>query len=325
MEMTEVFDSLKKLQGVLVSRYEIEKQIESAPKQLGSQEEFLCTLEKEMNAKDAEYQTIKENVEKLKVELEDAVTSRENGEKNMDNVTTHREYEALDKQIAEASIREKEVRASLQKEEKRLEESLASLENSKSLIDSQKAELDEGRSVLDKQVAEFKSQLDDLKKSEDEISSRLDEKYQETVHKFHSIIKRNSEGIVAVRNGVCMGCHMILPAQFANEVRGGEKILFCPYCSRILFYEETGEEEQESFLDLDETGSLADFLSDEEDDFSDDSEDDSFAAQGEDGYDSSSDDGFSSSGDDGIVDDEDDEDEGEDELDDDGDSESDAE
>lgn len=44
MEMTEVFDSLKKLQGVLVSRYEIEKQIESAPKRLGSQEEFLCTL-----------------------------------------------------------------------------------------------------------------------------------------------------------------------------------------------------------------------------------------------------------------------------------------
>ena len=32
---------------------------------------------------------------------------------------------------------------------------------------------------------------------------------------------------------------MILPAQFANEVHDGNEILFCPYCSRILFYEES--------------------------------------------------------------------------------------
>ena len=31
---------------------------------------------------------------------------------------------------------------------------------------------------------------------------------------------------------------MILPAQFANTVREGENINFCPYCSRILFYED---------------------------------------------------------------------------------------
>ena len=39
-------------------------------------------------------------------ELEEAMKSREDGEKGMDNITTHREYEALEKQINEAKIKE---------------------------------------------------------------------------------------------------------------------------------------------------------------------------------------------------------------------------
>jgi hypothetical protein len=31
---------------------------------------------------------------------------------------------------------------------------------------------------------------------------------------------------------------MILPPQFVNTVRLGEHVEFCPYCSRILFYQE---------------------------------------------------------------------------------------
>ena len=72
---------------------------------------------------------------------------------------------------------------------------------------------------------------------------------------------------------------MILPAQFANEVHEGEKILFCPYCSRILFYQEIAEgEEAEDFLSMDETGTLADFddeFGDEYDEESDGTDDDS--------------------------------------------------
>ena len=59
---------------------------------------------------------------------------------------------------------------------------------------------------------------------------------------------------------------MFLPAQFANEVRKNEDILFCPYCSRILYYEETSEDQKQNF-----TGSLANL--DDDDDFEDDFED----------------------------------------------------
>ena len=66
---------------------------------------------------------------------------------------------------------------------------------------------------------------------------------------------------------------MILPGQFANEVRRGENILFCPYCSRILFYEESDENEDESYFNIDDAGSLADLDDEDEEEYEEDSYD----------------------------------------------------
>ena len=256
MATTDIFEKLKKLQTILVKKYELEQKIEEAPKQLGSQEELLSRMKKEYIEKNNEYETVKTNVGKLKLDLDEAVKSRENGEKGMDNIQTHREYEALEKQINEATERENEIRKDLQKEEKILEEIKETLKINEDMITAQENDLASSKESLNNELQSYNKELTSLKKSEDKITPDLD---QEILFKFQRIIQRNSEGIVAVRNGVCTGCHMILPAQFANIVREGENINFCPYCSRILFYEETGEEEvYDTYYNFEETGSLAD-------------------------------------------------------------------
>lgn len=255
MVMTEVFNRLKELQDVLAKKYELEQKIDESPKQLGSQDELLARLKKEYIEKSAAYDEVKSKVERLKIELAEAEASRESGEKGMDNITTHREYEALEKQISEATEREGAIRKDLQKEEKNLNELQEVLQSDEEMIKAQEADLNAGKENLEQEINGYKNELSDLENREKEIVPGLD---QEIVYKFQRIIKRNSEGIVAVRNGVCTGCHMILPAQFANEVHDGEKILFCPYCSRILFHEDVAEEDVQDFQSLGETGSLAD-------------------------------------------------------------------
>ena len=263
MATQDIFEKLKKLQNILVKKYELEKKIEEAPKQLSSQEELLARMKKEFIEKNNEYETVKSGVLQLKLELEQAVKSRENGEKGMDNIQTHREYEALEKQIQEATDKENEIRKELQKQEKILEEIKETLKINEDMISSQETDLSASKDSLNKELDSYNKELNSLKKSEDKITPDLD---QEILFKFQRIIQRNSEGIVAVRNGVCTGCHMILPAQFANIVREGENINFCPYCSRILFYEDTGEEDvYESYYNLDGAGNLSDL----DDDFSD--------------------------------------------------------
>ncbi|MGP1564646.1 MAG: zinc ribbon domain-containing protein [Treponema sp.] len=274
--MTEIFNKLKSLQVILGRKYELENKINEAPKQLDSQGVLLDRMRKEFIEKNHIYENIKEKVLQLKRELDEAVSARESGEKNMDSITTHREYEALEKQISEASAKEAEVRKSLQKEEKSLAELNDSIKTMEEMIKAQENDIAESRKTLDGQLDNLKAELVNLNNQENEIIPGLD---QEVLFKFQRIIQRNSEGIVAVKNGVCTGCNMILPAQFANEVHEGDSILFCPYCSRILFYEESEENTQETYFD--DAGSLADIEDDfiDEEEIDEDTEDELFDEQ----------------------------------------------
>ena len=141
------------------------------------------------------------------------------------------------------------------------------LKQDEQLIASQDTELNIGNQKLTEEINIFKNQLAKLEKKQAEIIPGID---PEIVYKFERIIKsKQGKGIVAVKGNVCDGCHMILPAQFANMVHSGDSIVFCPYCSRIIYYEEI-EGQEDEYFNIDDTGSLVDF----DDDFDDDDDDD---------------------------------------------------
>ncbi len=265
--MTEIFEKLKTLQDILVEKYSIEHEIEDSPKKLSVQDELLARLKKEFIVKNTEYEEARAKVLKLKADLAEAETARERGEKNMESISTHREYEVLEKSIKDSTELEQTVRKELQKEETNLNELNENLKQDEKLIVSQEKELNEGKDDLEKEISGMRKKLESLEKKETKLIPGID---PEIVFKFERIIRNKRTGIVAVRGNVCEGCHMILPAQFANEVHNGDEIHFCPYCSRILFYQEP-EDGESDFFQLDETGSLAGF---DEEDFSDEADDD---------------------------------------------------
>lgn len=289
MVTQDVIEILKKLQDILVKKYDLEAKRDEAPKQLSNQKDLLEKTQKEFIEEQTQYDSIKEKVSKLKEELEEAVKTREEGEKGVANSTTHREYEALEKQILEAKNKEEEVRKELQKEERDLAELDEKLKNSNELITFQKSELESAQNSINKKTDEYTAELNQLEKEVEEITKELNN--EEILFKFERIIQRNSEGIVTLKSGVCSGCHMILPADFANEVRQGDGIKFCPYCSRVLEYDEQSSEDTEDYFSLDSVGSLADFDdetfgededSDEEKDYDDNLYDDDLSDDGSD-------------------------------------------
>ena len=270
MVTTEYFENLKNLQSILVKKYDLEEKVESAPKQLGNQELLLSKAQKEFKDQQEAFDTLQSEIETLKSDLEAAVQAREAGEKGVAESTTHREFETLEKAIAEASEKEETARKELQQKEKESAELQENLKETEGLIEATQASLDESKASLNDEVDAYKAELAELQAEEDKITPNIG---QEDLFKFQRIIQRNSEGIVAVRNGVCTGCHMILPANFANQVREGENIKYCPYCSRILYYEEVSEDQQEDFFNIGAAGSLAGFDDDELDLELDDDED----------------------------------------------------
>ncbi len=273
MIMTEVLDKLKALQDILAQKNIVEASIGDAPKLLSTQEELLARLKKGYIEKNDLYEKVRFHIAELKSQLFEAESARERAEKAMDSINTQREYEALDKEIRAAGDSEQFVRKDMQKEERSFLELDEELKREESLIKQQEEELDERKQKLSAEISAMNKELSALNACEEEVSPGID---PETKFKLERIIKsKQGVGIVAIHGNVCTGCHMILPAQFANEVRIGDKIVYCPYCSRILYYLENEEGGNEYFNEED-AGSLSDlddFIDEDDETEGDDDED----------------------------------------------------
>jgi predicted nucleic acid-binding Zn-ribbon protein len=270
MTMDQVFSKLRSLQEILSEKFEVEREMEEIPKILATRTELLNRMKKSYLEKTQEYETKSRYIEELRNKALEAERVRESFEQQMDMIQTQREYEALDKEIKDSGEKEQDLRRDLQREEQLLSEMKANLEKDEAMIGKQEEEVQKEQSRIKEAVAAKGKDLKSLEKKEKTITPGLDE---EILFKFERIIKSKSGlGIVPIEHGVCSGCHMILSVQFVNDVRKGEGIMFCPYCSRILFHEsedleeEAEEEESEDQEEEEEEDSDSDSESDSDSD-----------------------------------------------------------
>jgi len=269
--MEKVFETLKSLQDILSEKIELEHKIQEIPKLLVTQEELLARMKRYFIEKNQEYEKAKTAEAEYRNSLADAEAKREKAEKNMESINTQREYEALDKEIEDAAGKEQEFRNKLQREVRNLSDLDDEIKRNQALIEQQEKELEERRREIEREASEKEGQLKALMEQENSLAAELDN--TDVLFKFERIIRNKmGRGIVAIKGGVCMGCHMILPAQFANIVRQGEEIVFCPYCSRILFYEES-EQGEEDFFNDEDSGSLSDLDDMDDEEYEDDDDD----------------------------------------------------
>jgi predicted nucleic acid-binding Zn-ribbon protein len=262
-------DKLRTLQDILSEKIVLEHDIQEIPKLLMTQEELLTRLKKTFIEKNQDYERVKAAEAELRNLIAEAEAAREKAERTISEINTQREYEALDKERHAAEEKEQQYRKELQQKEKVLQELDEQIKQHTALIEQQEKDLADRRIGIEAEIAEKKGNFDGLLAKEKQLTDDLD---SEVVFKFERIIRnKNGKGIVSIKGNVCTGCHMILPAQFANNVRLGEEYVFCPYCSRILYYEESTDGD-EVFFDTDDSGALSDLDDMEEDELEEDDE-----------------------------------------------------
>jgi predicted nucleic acid-binding Zn-ribbon protein len=263
----ETLNKLQELQDILAEKYSVENELKDIPKALNTKRELVDRLKKSYVEKNERLETGRTKLNELRIHMGDAEREREKYEEQIVNISTQREYEALVKEIRDASEREQNFRKELQREQKYIEELQQSIEREESLIKDQEKELEAEQKKIEEQTKKRESLLKSLTKKEEQITPGMDE---EMIFKFKRIIRsKGGKGIVPLRRSVCTGCNMILPAQFVNDVKAEGEVLFCPYCSMILFHQ---PEAAEGGIDFDFDDNSVLFDDDEE--FNDDFEDD---------------------------------------------------
>ena len=250
MAENDKLECLRNLQDALKVKFDLEQQVEMMPVNLKKEEASL----KEANEKYLEltdrYNSVTEEVKSLSIRYEDAFRTRTEYEKQMEFLNTQREYEALSKQLDEAKVQEQSLLKQRNSKNQELDRLRGELDEQEKVCDEAKARVDEERAKVESSLDDLNRQLDEMNAKCEEIkgSSISDELY----NKFSNIVrKKKGEGIVPVHGQVCTGCDRVLPMQFVIDLRLKQQeneIEYCPYCSRIIWYEKLDEELEKNYL-----------------------------------------------------------------------------
>lgn len=179
----------------------------------------------EIEATEAERQTLEEN---LATETANITRS----EANLKGITTQKEYQAVNKEIASAKklITELEEQIlqkitlcdELRAELSAMEEDLTALDQN---LGIQKAEI---RKRIESEEAAVASDAKLRAERIKLIPPGMFKRYQK--------LREGRKGIAVAeaRAGGCLGCNMQLPPQMYNNLFRGEELITCPHCQRIL-------------------------------------------------------------------------------------------
>ena len=233
-KMKEVFDKLKVLQNILLKQFEVEEEIEEIPRELNQMKSKYDKLKKNLEENNYNIENYTKTIEELGNSIETLTLDKKKYEDQILQIKTQKEYEALTSEIAQ--IEEKVTM--MKEEEEDLNNEVIRLKKDIEKGDAELEILEENISMKEKEVEELlkkkNEELNGYLKEREKIAEGLDE---EIIYKFEKIVKKKDGiGIVPIKNNVCMGCNMILPPQFVNDVRREDNIIFCPNCSRILYY-----------------------------------------------------------------------------------------
>ncbi len=274
--MKEIYNTLSKLQVVLAKMFEVEDEIKEIPMALADKEAVLQKTKITYLELHEKSEKVKEELKNLRIRLDEAGVKRETCEKMMETITQAREFETLQKEIEEAKNAEQTLRKGLIAKEKFYDELNTKLSIQEEIMAQQTEEVEEETKVKDQLVAEKQAILDDIIAQKNELAKDFD---QNLLFKFERIIRnKGGIGIVPIHGIVCEGCHMTLPAQYVNDVRRSttsegesdnaeDEIHFCPYCSRVLYYEESAEDQHFDNLFTSEDEDEVDEESTDNDDF----------------------------------------------------------
>lgn len=241
--MREQISVLGVLQQIDMELSELEVHLTEYPKKISAfEQELQSSKESLININNK-----REELLKVKSELENELNLNEENikksEERLFEIKTHKEYQALQKEITDTKRMNSDV------EEKLLDE-MEKIEQLEAQIAEKNEELTNKETDYRVRISDYKEKLEEIKIV---YEPKMEEKEKiiqtispEILPLYEKIKTRNGEVLAVAKNEICTGCNMNIPAQLFNEILTLSRIIQCPNCKKILYCEEESSSEAET-------------------------------------------------------------------------------
>lgn len=126
----------------------------------------------------------------------------------------------IDQKIEESKTHERELKISILKYRKH--------------IQKLKDDFIKEKKEFSQSIDEAKKKLPAKLKERDELSGKIP---SAILKNFEYLIKNKDNAVSELRDGICLGCRMMVSSMTIDELNKGKDIVYCDNCGRILYYD----------------------------------------------------------------------------------------
>jgi predicted nucleic acid-binding Zn-ribbon protein len=151
-----------------------------------------------------------------------------------------KEYMAAQREI-------EQTRESVENREQEIAKLIEAVQVKEKLLGERATELEGLRKSIDKdaevarkKMAELEGKIAEIKVDRDKVANGV---RPDVLKRYAAIRMRRGLAVTTVRNGTCQGCNMNVPPQLFNVLQRGTTIETCPYCHRIVYWENLMKDE----------------------------------------------------------------------------------
>jgi uncharacterized protein len=169
-----------------------------------------------------------------KNQLQAEETSASGAKNKLSMAKNSKEYVAAQREM-------EQTRESVQNREQEIAKLMEAVQVKEKLLSERATELEALRKSIDKdadvgrkKMAELEGNIAAIKVDRDKVAAGI---RPDVLKRYGAIRMRRGLAVTTVRNGTCQGCNMNVPPQLFNVLQRGNTIETCPYCHRIVYWE----------------------------------------------------------------------------------------
>lgn len=234
--MEEKMKALIALQDCDIRMRDIKIKEEEGPKKIQKLKEKLAAVEGQLEEEANQLEAYTREKRQAEQEIEEIENRLKKANIKLSNIKSNKEYQAALKEIddlnREKSVFEDKV-IDIMEQVEVLEAKYAT---SREKIEETRQQFELDHNEILKILKALNKDLDKIEKKRKQFSKAVD---PGLLKRYDSLrIHKGGIGVSQVIKGVCQTCHLGITPQEFNELLRGDKLMSCPNCTRIIYWDD---------------------------------------------------------------------------------------
>lgn len=232
---TEEMEVMVRLQENEVKKDRIRRFLKELPEQFSRLEDELATIERRLQEQEARLGQEKKAYRDSEGTLQQKQASVKKSDEKLLSIKNNKEYQAVLTEIEDMKAEIAALEDTMLDQLFAVESAERDLVEARAGANERRERLEEERRELEERQAEDEARLAGLEKEWKELSGQLPTWLLDQYLDIRQTVF-DGQAVAAVKNFICQGCNMNIPPQMYNELHTTNVLRFCPFCSRIIYY-----------------------------------------------------------------------------------------